>query len=155
RSGTDRAGTRLAKGASETLVALRIVPEPVPDLRRRPLGVATRVAAVARIRRAELHRLVGARHAQAVIVTRVDHHVGRGRHVTAHALGAGAAGRVMMVCRVVELRRLVTLSANRVALGAQLAAVRLMAIAAGDTGRVHAALQERAPVVDLAALLSV
>jgi hypothetical protein len=42
-----------------------------------------------------------------------------------------------------------------IALCAQLAAVRLMAVAACDAARVHLALQERAPDVDLVALLAV
>ena len=47
------------------------------------------------------------------------------------------------------------LAADRVALGAQLQAVRLVAVGAGHPGRVHPALQERAVVEDLAVDLAV
>src|SRR5262249_3234068 len=43
----------------------------------------------------------------------------------------------------------VTLQAGAVGRGAKLAAVRLVAVAAADTGREHLALLERAVVVDL------
>src|SRR5262245_57846464 len=48
-----------------------------------------------------------------------------------------------------------TAGAEGVACRAQLSAVRIMAVAAGDAVRVHFALQERTPVVDLASLLTV
>ena len=71
------------------------------------------------------------------------------------ALRALAPGHVMMMCCAVELRRRMTLRAHGVAFGAQLAAMRLVAIAAGDACRVHLALQERTPVVDFVALLPI
>jgi hypothetical protein len=55
---------------------------------------------------------------------------------------------------VVLLRR-VTLGADRVAVGAQLARVRLVAVAAGHARVEHAALQERAPGEHFVALLAV
>ena len=52
---------------------------PPPSGRRvgGPLRRLLRVAVGAGVRRAELHRQVGTRHAEAVVVARVDHHVGR------------------------------------------------------------------------------
>ncbi len=60
----------------------------------------------------------------------------------------------MMRGRVV-LRRLVALCADAVARRAQLLRVRLVAVTAGHARGVHAALQPRAPDVDLVALLPV
>ena len=67
----------------------------------------------------------------------------------------GVPGRVEVMRGRVELRREVALRADRVARRAQLRAVRLVAVAAGHALRVHAAREERAPVVDLVALLAV
>ena len=66
-----------------------------------------------------------------------------------------APGLVEVVLRVVVARGQVALRADRVALGAQRAAVRVVAVAAGHARAVHPALQERAPDVDLVALLAV
>ena len=71
------------------------------------------------------------------------------------ASGAGAAGLVVVVRRRIVLAWQVTGGAEAIALGAQLAAMRIMAVAARDAARVHLALQERAPVVNLVALLAV
>ena len=125
------------------------------DLRGRPLRVARRVTARAGVGRAELDGERRARNAQAVIVARVDDHVGRRRHVTARARRARAADLVMRVLRPVVLRRQVTGRAHRVAVRVQLSAVRIVAVAARHALRVHAALEERAPVVHLVALLAV
>ena len=85
----------------------------------------------------------------------IDDHVGRGRHVAAHTRRAGAGGLVMMVRRRVVFAWQMAGGAEGIALRAQLSAVRVVAVAASDTARVHLALEERAPVVNLAALLSV
>ncbi len=127
---------------------------PCHDLRgpcRRAIGVARRAG----VRCADRHRQVGPRDADGVIPPRIDHHVGLGGHVAVDTLGAGAAGLVVDMGRHVELRRQMALGAQRVALGAQLQAVRLVAVGAGDTCGVHAALQERAIFEDLAVDLSV
>ena len=73
------------------LVPARGVPVPGLHLLGRPLGRPTGVASRTRVRHAELHREVRARDAEAVIVARVDHHVGGGRHVAADAVGAARA----------------------------------------------------------------
>src|SRR6266481_7960083 len=61
---------------------------------------------------------------------------------------------VVVRCRVV-LTWQVTGGAEGIALGAQLSAVGVVAVAASDAARVHLALEERAPVVNLAALLAI
>src|SRR5215211_5127975 len=61
---------------------------------------------------------------------------------------------VVMRCRRILVERM-TLQADAVAGNAQLGAVRLVAIAAGDAGREHLALLERAVIVDLVAHLPV
>src|SRR5262249_27025022 len=66
-----------------------------------------------------------------------------------------AAGLMEVMRGGVVLRRRVALGADLIARGAQRSAVRLVAVAAGDAGRVHAALEERAPRVDFVALLPV
>ncbi|KFB72832.1 MAG: hypothetical protein AW09_001951 [Candidatus Accumulibacter phosphatis] len=55
----------------------------------------------------------------------------------------------------IELGGSVTTGAQRVACGAQLLRVRLMAIHAGDTVLMHPALQERTPDIDLFTLLAI
>ena len=45
--------------------------------------------------------------------------------------------------------------AEGIAFRAQLSTVRVVAVAASDTARVHLALEKRAPIVDLAALLAI
>ena len=62
---------------------------------------------------------------------------------------------VMMMRRDVVLRGLVALRADRVPGRAQLLRMRVVAITARDAGGVHAALQPRAPDVDLVPLLAV
>src|SRR5262249_37864734 len=91
----------------------------------------------------------GLRNAKAVIVPSIDQHVGAGGHV------AGCAGErrtdalmPMMFYRRILARRM-TLHTYAVAGRAQLAAVRLVAVAAGDAGRKHLTLFERAVIVDL------
>ena len=90
-----------------------------------------------------------------MIAPRVDDHVSLRRHMAVDALRAGAAGLVMMMRRHVEFFRQMALRAERIALGPQLRAVRVMTVRAGDPGGMHAALQERAVFVDLAVDLPV
>src|SRR5690606_40346425 len=84
-----------------------------------------------------------------MIAMRIDLHVRPRRHVTRDALRACGARRMMMVIRRIEFRRRMTLRAHRIAGGAQLAAMRFVAVGACDSGGVHATLHERAPGVDL------
>jgi hypothetical protein len=79
-----------------------------------------------------------------VIAPLVDHHVGFRGHVAIDALCAGAALLVMMMLRDIEFRRQMALRAEPIALLAERQTVRLMAIGAGDSGMIHAALDERA-----------
>ena len=72
----------------------------------------------------------------------------------AHA-APGVPCSVVRVLRRVELRWQVALGAYTVARSAQLQRVRLVTVRAGDSLRVHPALHERAPVVDLVAHLPV
>ena len=75
------------------------------------VGVALRAG----IGTAECLRQIGARHADAVIAARVDHHVVLLRHVAFNALRARGARFVEMVLRGVELRGVVAAHAQRVA----------------------------------------
>ena len=133
------------------LEALAVGAMPALDGRRRPFRRLVGMAVVAGIRRAELCRQIGPRDAEAVIVPAIDHHVGARRHV------AGRAGERRIGALVVVMRRgrvlvgRVALQADAVARKPQLGAVRLVAVAAGDAGREHLALLERAVVVDLVA----
>ena len=84
-----------------------------------------------------------------MIVPPVDDHVGPGRHVARRA-GERRVHRLVAVMRDgrVFVGR-VTLQTGAVAGEAQLGAMRIVAIAAGDAGREHLALLERAVIVDL------
>ena len=130
-------------------------PYHVVHLRRRPARIAVAVTAIASVGRGELYRQIRPRHAQAVIAARIDDHIGGAWHVARHAGGAGAGGLVVVVRRRVVLTWQVAGGAKGIALRPQLAAVRVMAVAASDPVGVHLALQERAPVINLAALLAV
>ena len=79
-----------------------------------------------------------------MITPLVDHHVGFRGHVAIDALCADAALLVMMMLRDIEFRRQMALRAEPIALLAERQTVRLMAIGAGDSGMIHAALDERA-----------
>ena len=107
------------------------------------------MAVVAGIRRAELCREIGPRDAQAVIVPAIDHHVGAGRHVARRAGERRIGALVVVMRRGRVLVGRMALQADAVARKPQLGAVRLVAVAAGDAGREHLALLERAVVVDL------
>ena len=84
------------------------------------------------VRRAERNRQIGARHAKAVIAPNVDDHVGLGRRMAVDALGAGGARLVMVVFGCVEFRLHMALGAQRIAFRAQLCAVRVVTVGAGD-----------------------
>ena len=150
-----RVRTCSRKRRSEALITLRVVSVPLVNLRRCPARVAIGVTAIASVRRAEFYGQIRPGHAQTVIVPWIDDHVGGGRHVAGHTRSAGAGGRVMMVRRRVVFAWQMAGGAEGIALRAQLSAVRVMAVAASNTARVHLALEERAPIVNLAALLSV
>ena len=90
-----------------------------------------------------------------MVAPRIDHHVCPLGHVAVDAARAPPRSLMMMMRRGVVLRRQVAGGAERIALGAHLLAVRLVAVAAGDSGVIHAALPERAPDIDLVALLPV
>src|SRR4051812_20742798 len=113
------------------------------------------MTAGARVWRAHRDREIRSRDPQTVIVPRIDHHVGRRRHMTTHTGGAGALHLVVMMSRRIVLRRSMTRCAGGVAVGAQLSGVRVVTVAAGHTAGVHLTLQERAVVVHFVALLSV
>src|SRR6516165_2954579 len=145
----------MSERRGEALIALRIVPEPALDLCRSPTRIAGGVASIAGVRRSDLRRKIRARNPQAVVVARIDHHVGLGWHVTGRALRTRASGGMVMMRRAIELRRRMTLRADRIAFRPKLTAVRLVTIAAGHAVRIHFALEKRSPVVDLIVLLPV
>ena len=153
-----RAGCReraRAQRGGEVLVAGRGLARPTRDRVGRPLRGLLRVTVVAGVRRAHLRGDIGPRDAHRVVVPGVDPHVRRRRHVACRARRAGRALGVVRVLRRVELRRQMALGADGVAWGPQLQRVRLVTVRAGDSLRVHPALHERAPVVDLVAHLPV
>jgi len=154
RRGVRETASRGVERAGEVRSALSR-PAPSLDAIDRPLGRAVAVTAGAGIRRAERRRQVGSRHPEAVVPSRVHHHVGARGHVAAHALGALRRRLVMMVGLGVEARREVTLGADGVAGLPQRRAMRVVAVRAGDPRPVHAALEERAPLVDFAEDLAV
>jgi hypothetical protein len=118
-------------------------------------GVSVVVAGVAGIRGADGRRGERLGDAEAVVAARVDDHVGALRHVARGAFGTLGVHGVVVVLGRVELGRLVALEADAVLLEAELEAVRLVAVAAGDALVEHAALEERAVLVYLVADLAV
>jgi len=62
---------------------------------------------------------------------------------------------MVMVCRSVVLAGQMTGGAKCVALGTQLSAVRVVAVAASDTAPIHLALEKRTPIVDFVMLLAI
>jgi hypothetical protein len=90
-----------------------------------------------------------------VIAPAIDDHVRLRRHVAVDALRAGAVGPVMVMLGHVEFRGQVALSAERVALGAQRQAVRVVTVRACDAGVLHAALNKGAVFEHLAVDLAV
>ena len=143
------------KGLRVFLQALSVAAVPALDCCGRPLRRFVRVTIVAGIRGAEAGGKVGARYPETVVMPAVDHHVGARRHVARRAGKRRNDLRVPMMARSRIFFRRVALLADAVTRGAKLAAVRLMAVAAGDAGCEHLALLERAVVVDLVAHLSV
>ena len=95
------------------------------------------------------------RHPQTVVTSGIDQHVIRRRHVAVRALAADASARMMVMRRRVVFRGEVALGAQPVPVHPELGAVRLVAIAARNATAIHLALQERAPDVNLVALLSI
>src|SRR5260370_9148853 len=91
-------GARICSGKrrSKALIAVRVMSVPRFHLGCRPARVAIGVTVVASVWRAEFYRQIGPREAQAVIVPRVDNHIGRGWHVAGHTRGAGAGGLVVV-----------------------------------------------------------
>ena len=90
-----------------------------------------------------------------MIPARVDAHIDRRRHVAVGAFGALRSRRMVMMARLIEDRRRMALAAKRVSREAQLARMRIVAIRTCDAGRMHAALQEGAEIIDFVALLAV
>jgi hypothetical protein len=113
------------------------------------------VAAVARVRRAQSHRQIGSRDANAMVVSGVDFHVRRVGHVTRRALRSRTSSRVKVVGWRVERGRPMTPGARSIAGRAELLRMRVVTIRARHAGMVHPALEERAVVVDLVPLLSI
>src|SRR2546427_12844776 len=85
----------------------------------------------------------------------MDDHVGLCRHMAVDALRAGTAGSVMVMLSDVEFWRHVALSAQPIAIGAQLESVRVMAIGTDNACVMHTALHERAVFEHLAVDLPV
>ncbi len=120
-----------------------------------PFRRAVLVTRAAGVRHADRGTEIRAWNAEAVVVPGIDDHVRLGRHVTRDALAAGRSRLVEVMARRLVLRRQVALAAHLTARRPQLGRVWLMAVAAGHTGRMHPARQERTPVIDLVALLTV
>src|SRR6201988_1125010 len=120
--------------------------EPAGDLLGRPLRRLVSVAVIARVRGAEFYREVGPRNSKTMVMAAIDHHVASHRHVARSAAQFRAASMLPVRNRLV-FRGRVTLSADGIDGGLQLAAVRIVAIAAGDAGRKHLAQLERRVVV--------
>ena len=113
------------------------------------------MTAGARVRHAELHREIRPRDADAVIVARVDHHVGGGRHVAPDAIDAARPCRVeVMLRRLVRLARMAA-ETDLAPWCAELAAVRVVAVRARHATVEHLRLQKGAVLVDLVADLPV
>ena len=98
------------------------------------------MTAIASIGRAEFEGQIWPGDTQAVVVSWIDDHVSGSGHVAASAGSAGAAWFVVMVCGGVVLTRQMAGGTDRVAFGAQFSAMRIVAVAASDTARIHLAL---------------
>src|SRR5580704_17142652 len=110
---------------------------------------------VAGIGRAELRRNIRPRNAQAMIVPLIDDHVGPGGHMARRAGKRRFYGPVLVMCDSGVLVGGMAFQADAITRGAKRGAVRIMAIAAGDTRREHLALLERAIFVGLVEHLAV
>ncbi len=82
-AGAGRSGGGRAERLGVALIAARRAPVPGLHLLGRPCGRAIRVASRARVRHAEGDREIGTGDPEAVVVARVDDHVGGGGHVAA------------------------------------------------------------------------
>ena len=138
-----------AQRLGELLMTRQGLAIPLLDLLHRPFGRFVAMTPGAGIGDPQFHRQIRAGNAEAVVVARVHHHVGRGRGMAGHAVRARGTRWVKMVLRRFVFRREVTLQANLTAGGAQLAAVRIVAVAATDSLRLHFALQEGAVIEHL------
>src|SRR5262245_29376053 len=137
------------------LQALSVWAMPALDRRRCPICGLVAVAVVAGVGRSELRRNIRPWHPEAVIVPPIDHHIGARRHVTRRAGQRRIDGPMSMMRGHRILVGGVTLQAGVVGGSAKLAAVRLVAVAAGDADREHLALLERTVVIDLIQHLTV
>jgi len=141
-------GPRRMERFGKVLKTLPVRPKPVLDCCGGPQSRFITVAIVASVGSAEFRRQVRARNAQTVIVPRIDNHVYARRHVTRCAGDCGIRHVMVAVpCGGVFVGR-VALQTDAVTGYFQLIAVRVVAIAAGDAGRKHFALLERAVIVD-------
>ena len=135
--------------------AFALRPIPLDHCVGGPLGCSTDMAVGAGIGRADLHRQVRPRHAKAMITPAIDDHIEALDHVTGDTLCGFGVRLVEVMLRPVVCGWQMTLCAQRIALGAQVTAVGLMAIRAGDSRLIHLALQERPILVHLIADLAV
>src|SRR5271169_5614122 len=79
------------------LKTLAVRPVPTLDGRGRPLRRFVRMAIVASVGSAELHRQVRSRYPQTVIVPQIDDHVATRRHMTRRAADGRFNGFMMVV----------------------------------------------------------
>src|SRR6266404_3531238 len=100
------------------------------------------MAIVARVRRAQLYRQVGARNADAVISARIDNHVSARWHVAFDASRARRSDFVEMMFRRIVLLCGVTPHTNVVAALTEHRTVWLVTIAARYAGMEHPALDK-------------
>ena len=140
-----RAGNASRSRAERLGVALeppRLVAIPGLHLLGRPLGGAVGVATCTGVGHSQLHREIGPGDTKAVVVARIDHHVGRGRHVTAETVGAARAARVEVMRRRRVLLGGVAVQAHLAPRCPELEAVRVVAIRAGHAPAEHLRLQK-------------
>ena len=146
-SGSPRRAASRARAKSA--VPWRVPPQPVIRSAAH-CGRAVPVAAGARVRRAQRHRQIRPRDAEAVVPARVDPHVRARGHVAAHAAGRLRFGPMVVVARP---RRTSpegdTGRRPRCPPARSVRAMGFMAVRAGDPRAMHPALDERSPLVDL------
>ncbi len=112
------------------------------------------MTARARVRRADRLGEIGPRHPEAMVATLVHLHVDPTRHVTCDATRSRGPRWVVMVRGPGEDLGAMTGGADAFG-GRDLQTVWIVAVAADDAGRVHFALKEGAPHVDLVLDLAV
>jgi len=115
RFGVGAVGPCVAESLSVMLKAIAFRAVPALNCVRRPLNSLVRVAIVAGVRRPKLDGDVGPRNAYAVIVARIDDHVGARRHVTRGAADRRIDALMPVVSRNGIFGRRVTLQANGIA----------------------------------------